>query len=767
MSEGQPFLSAQARGPANAGQEGLWVVQSIGRAGTAYQEVLALNLEGALDIQRLEQAVDRVVRRHPSLRSCFVAGPQGLEQCVWSMGGPQMVAEPVAPGHLQGWMAHQQRLPFNLSVAPLFRVRLAVLGPNHHVVLIVVHHIIVDGWSLGVFERDLSAFYAAGPHAGLPELSTSPIDHARRERERAHTPAWREAQRFWSQYLAGIPRVAAQSGSQALTQALHLDGQATQALLAVARQLKVSAFALGFGAFAVAMSTLTERDDLVLATDFSGRTEPTYEPVIGLFVNQIPLRWSMSPGLTGASAAQQAQRLTREVLAHAHLPYPLIVEACQHAGGQLFEGKFVLHNMPRHPVHLEGLKVQVSGGQGADPKFPVLLELWEQGDGLSGSVTIDPSRSRLTPQLLAQRFHAVLESIVLTPQRPLGRMAPAPAAPAFVPSRRRVDVTADPVSITPSTVAPRPTLIECPSADVDLSRWAHKECDVIETHLRRSGAVLFRGFGLNSSDMFARAVKQLGGEPLPYVQRSTPRSEVEAGVYTSTEYPADQSIFFHSENAYATRWPARLFFFCETPAAEGGRTPLADCRAVLKQLPEMIRNAFERHGVIYRRRFRPGLGLSWQQVFAVDDLDTLERQYVQQGYRFSRGSHNELVADLAVPAVVTHPDTGEVAWFNHAALFHPAALAEALGEVAAGQDVSQLQAMETLLGDGSAIPAEWIAQIRRAYVAASFAFDWQQGDLLMLDNRLTAHGREPFTAPRRILVAMTHAQRHQPLLKEF
>jgi alpha-ketoglutarate-dependent taurine dioxygenase len=767
MSEGQPSQGVQARGPANSVQEGLWVLQSIGRAGTAYQEVLALDLEGTLNIQRLEQALDLVVRRHPGLRSCFVAGPQGLEQWVLSMGGPQLLAEPVLPEHLLGWIQHQQQLPFNLSVAPLFRVRLALLGPDHHVLLIVVHHLIVDGWSLGVFERDLSAFYAAGPLASLPELRASPIGHARSERIRVNTPAWRDAQRFWSQYLAGIPKVIAQSGPRALTQALHLDGQATQALLAVARALKVSPFTLGFSAFAVAMSTLTGRDDLVLATDFSGRTETAYEPVIGMFVNQIPLRWNMSPGLTGAGAAQQAQRLSREVLAHAHLPYPLIVEGSQQAGGQLFEGKFVLHNMPRHPLHLEGLKVQVTGIQGSDPKFPVLLELWEQGKGLSGSVTIDPSRSRLTPEALAQCFHAILEGIVLTPEQPLGTFPPTPSLPTFVPSRRRVDMTTDPVSITPSTAAPCPTMIECPSADVDLSRWAHKEREVIETHLRRSGAVLFRGFGLNNSEMFARAVKQLGGEPLPYVQRSTPRTEVEAGVYTSTEYPSDQSIFFHSENAYASSWPARLFFFCETPAFEGGRTPLADCRAVLNQLPESIRSAFEHHGVIYRRRFRPGLGLSWQQVFAVDDLDTLNRQYVPQGYRFSRGSQNELVADLAVPAVITHPDTGEVAWFNHAALFHPAALAEALGEVAAGQDVSQLQAVETLLGNGSAIPAEWIAQIRRAYVAASFSFDWQQGDLLMLDNRLTAHGREPFTAPRRILVAMTQAQRHQPLLKEF
>ncbi|WP_448724145.1 condensation domain-containing protein [Pseudomonas farris] len=767
MSEVEQCQGGQERGPASAVQEGLWVMQSTGRAGTAYQEALALNLAGALDIERLQQALNRVVQRHPGLRSCFAAGAQGLEQRVVSMSGPRLVVEPVAAECLQDWIRRQQQLPFDLSVAPLFRIRLAQLGPHHHVLLIVVHHVIVDGWSLGVFERDLSAFYADGALASLPELTATPLQHARSEKARAKTASWRESQGFWSRYLAGIPQVVGQSGPHAWTQVLQLDAQATKALLSAARALKVSPFVLGFSAFAAAMSTLTGRDDLVLATDFSGRTETAYEPVIGMFVNQIPLRWKMSRGLTGASAVQQAQRLSREVLAHAHLPYPLIVDACQQSGGQLFEGKFVLHNMPRHPLELEGMEVQVTGIQGSDPKFPVLLELWAQGDGLCGSVTIDPSRSRLTPETFAQCFCALLDDIVLRPEKPLDTCQLAATPPAFVPSRRRIDMSNDPVNITLSTAAPRPTLIECQSVDIDLARWARKEREVLETHLNRSGAVLFRGFSLRNSEMFAQAVQQLGGEPLAYEQRSTPRTEVGAGVYTSTEYPSDQPIFFHNENAYATSWPARLFFFCETPPFAGGRTPLADCRAVFKQLPDSIRNAFERHGVLYRRRFRPGLGLSWQQVFAVDDLETLNHRYVPQGYRFSRGPQNELVADLAVSAVITHPDTGEVAWFNHAALFHPAALSEALGALAAGLDVSELQAVETLLGDGAAIPADWIAQIRRAYVAASFSFEWQQGDLLMLDNRLTAHGRDPFTAPRRILVAMTQAQRHPPLLKEF
>ncbi|UVM52704.1 condensation domain-containing protein [Pseudomonas sp. B21-015] len=767
MSEAHEAQVLQERGPASSVQEGLWVVQSIGRAGKAYQEALALKLNGTLDIPRLERALDLLVQRHPGLRTCFVAVAQGLEQQVLAMSGPRLQVESVAPEQLHDWMQRQQQLPFDLSAAPLFRVRLAHLGPNRHVLLIVAHHLIVDGWSLGVFEHDLSALYAAGASAPLPELNASPISHARAERARVGTAAWDDAQRFWSLQLAGSPQVTSQSGPRSLTQALQLDGQTTKALLSVARALKVSPFALGFSAFAASMATLTGRDDLVLATDFSGRTEPAYEPVIGMFVNQIPLRWRMNPGLNGVSAVQQAHRLSLDVLAHAHLPYPLIVEASQQPGGQLFEGKFVLHNMPRHPLHLEGLDVEVAGVQGTDPKFPVLLELWEQGEGLCGSVTIDPSRSRLAPALLAQRFCSMLDGILRSPEAPLETVQPTASPPTFVPSRRRVDMTADPVSVTSSPAAPRPTLVECRSADVDLAQWVHRERMALEAHLIRSGAVLFRGFNLGGSGMFAQVVQQLGGEPLPYLQRSTPRTEVAAGVYTSTEYPSDQPIFFHNENAYATSWPARVFFFCETPPLKGGRTPLANCRAVLALLPESIRGAFERHGVIYRRRFRPGLGLSWQQAFAVDDLDTLHSRYAAQGYRFSKGAQDELVADLAVPAVVTHPDTGEAVWFNHAALFHPAALSEALGEVAARLDVSQLQAVETLLGNGQPIPAQWIAEIRRAYLAASFSFDWQKDDLLMLDNRLTAHGREPFTAPRRILVAMTQAQRHEPLPKEF
>ncbi|AZC24469.1 condensation domain-containing protein [Pseudomonas sessilinigenes] len=755
------------RGPASRVQEGLWVTQSLGRAGSAYQEALALDLRGRLDTVRLQQALALLVRRHPGLRTRFVVGAQGLEQEVLAEVAVELPVEQVAIEQLSQWMQRQQQWPFDLSAAPLFRLHLARLAVDHHVLVVVAHHLIVDGWSLGVFERDLAGFYAAGAAACLPGLDASPISHARAERARAGTPAWGQAQRFWEQHLAHSRQIASQSGCTASSQDLHLDGATTRALLAAARARKVSPFALGFSAFATSMASLLGRDDLVLATDFGGRTDPAYEPVIGMFVNQIPLRWRAGQGLTGAGAIQQAHRLGLDALAHAHLPYPSIVEASRQPGGQLFEGKFVLHNMPRQPLQLEGLEVEVTGIPGLEPKFPVLLELWEQGEGLRGSVIIDPSRSQLTAQALAECFRSRLDALLFSPDAPLEPGRPKGGAPAFVPSRRRVDIAADLVSIMPAQAAPEPTRVQCRSRDVHLGRWADSQRQVLEAHLVRDGAVLFRGFNLADSEMFAEVVQQLGGEPLPYLQRSTPRTEVAAGVYTSTEYPSDQWIFFHNENAYATSWPARLFFFCHTPPHEGGRTPLADCRRVLECLPESIRAAFRQHGVMYRRRFRPGLGLSWQQAFAVENLDTLYRRYEPLGYRFSPGGADELVADWVVPATVVHPDTGEEVWFNHAALFHPAALSEALGEVAAGLDVAQLQAVQTCLGNGEPIPSQWIQQIRSAYREASFSFEWQQGDVLMVDNRLTAHGREPFTAPRRILVAMTQEQRHESLPKEF
>ena len=297
-----------------------------------------------------------------------------------------------------------------------------------------------------------------------------------------------------------------------------------------------------------------------------------------------------------------------------------------------------------------------------------------------------------------------------------------------------------------------PLTLEPALDGVDLVTWAGGCRDALEVDLHASGAILFRGFQLDASriETFVEAVS---GQALDYTERSSPRHRVEGHVYTSTDYPADQSIFFHNENSYAHTWPLKLFFFCVTPADEGGDTPLADVRRVYARLDPDIRARFERTGVLYVRNYRQGLGLDWRTVFQVDDPRNATERARASGYEVEWRTAGHLRTRRVGPAVLHHPRTREPLWFNHAAFFHVSTLAPALqaGLRALGDEHLPHQ---TYYGDGTPIPNEVVAAVRAAYEAESCSFSWRAGDLLLVDNMLVAHARRPFRGRREVRVAM-------------
>src|SRR5206468_3974596 len=124
----------------------------------------------------------------------------------------------------------------------------------------------------------------------------------------------------------------------------------------------------------------------------------------------------------------------------------------------------------------------------------------------------------------------------------------------------------------------------------------------------------FRGFGMTTPEDLERLVAAVAGSTLEYRERSSPRSQVTGNIYTSTDYPPDQTIFFHNENSYQSAWPAKIFFYCHVAPEVGGETPIADTRRVYDRIPEAIRQRFAERGVMYVRNFRPGVGLAWQTV---------------------------------------------------------------------------------------------------------------------------------------------------------
>jgi alpha-ketoglutarate-dependent taurine dioxygenase len=289
------------------------------------------------------------------------------------------------------------------------------------------------------------------------------------------------------------------------------------------------------------------------------------------------------------------------------------------------------------------------------------------------------------------------------------------------------------------------------SAVPDPLGWVRAHRDQLRAGLQTQGVYLLRGFPVDV-DAFHEVVRTVGGEPLPYTERSTPRTEVVNGIYTSTEYPSNQSIPMHNENSYSDSWPRTLFFTCHQAPATGGATPIADSRAVLRLVPEEVRTRFG-DGVVYARTFRDGLGLRWQEAFQTADRSAVEHYCAAHGIEFEWVG-DELRTRQRRPATQRDPRTGQQVWFNQANLFHTASLdpevRDALRAVYQPEDLPR----NAYLGSGDPIPDDDIARITLAYERASIALPWRPGDILIVNNLLMAHGRQPYTGARRVLVAM-------------
>jgi alpha-ketoglutarate-dependent taurine dioxygenase len=308
-----------------------------------------------------------------------------------------------------------------------------------------------------------------------------------------------------------------------------------------------------------------------------------------------------------------------------------------------------------------------------------------------------------------------------------------------------------------------PLVLEPATRGVDLLSWAQSNPDFLERELLKHGAILFRRFNVASAEQFEKFIACVAGPTIEYRERSSPRSYVSGNIYTSTEYPPDQQIFLHNENSYAHVWPLRIFFYCQTAPAGGGQTPISDVRRVLGRLAPAAVEKFERLKVMYVRNFGNSIGLEWQTVFQTGSRAAAEDYCRDAGYEFEWKEAGGLRTRRIGQAVAKHPKTGERLWFNHAAFFHVSTLEPSIREPLLAQFKEEDLPVNTYYGDGSRIEPSVLDDLREAYRQETVTFNWEKGDILMLDNMLTAHGRLPYTGQRKILVGMSQPFRSREL----
>lgn len=303
---------------------------------------------------------------------------------------------------------------------------------------------------------------------------------------------------------------------------------------------------------------------------------------------------------------------------------------------------------------------------------------------------------------------------------------------------------------------PLPLLIE-PAADgVGLDSWLSANRPFINNALDTYGAVLCRGFGPRAQSDFRTAVLATGAELMDYVEGATPRTALGDAIYTSTEFPPEHPIALHNELSYVGRWPMRVFFFCQTAPAERGATPIGDVRRVLARIDPEVRAEFERRGWSLVRNYGTGLGPTWRESFHLQDRAAVE-EYCRASGVTCEWRGDTLRTIHRRPTVREHPRTHERVWFNHAAFWHFSALPPDVRERFTADFAEGEYPYATYYGDGGTIPDAVAAHLREAYDAETISFPWRVGDVLLLDNMLVAHGREPFRGPRRILAAMGDA----------
>jgi alpha-ketoglutarate-dependent taurine dioxygenase len=334
----------------------------------------------------------------------------------------------------------------------------------------------------------------------------------------------------------------------------------------------------------------------------------------------------------------------------------------------------------------------------------------------------------------------------------------------FVRRRRAVRVNGTAVKTEAlSEHAPSPLIVRPILRGLNLEKWLQEEKQWVLTMFRRHGALLFRGFEVSDKAVLNDMITCLDMDTQSYINRSTPRRSVKGRIYTTTEYPADQTIPQHNEMSYTSDYPLCLALFCVEPPHSGGETPISDCRRVLSSLSDSTIQEFSERKIVYTRLLSSSesplgnslrLDLSWQEVFQTDQSTQVDKYCLARGIEDKWMDNNMLFVRETRPPLLHHPVTGELVWFNQAHLFHPSSLKPQHFRALQKSLPEKMWPRNVCFDGGEKIPEAALDDIRSAYSVNKLSFRWQKDDALLLDNMLFSHGRNPFQGTRKILIAM-------------
>ncbi|HEX8161810.1 MAG TPA: amino acid adenylation domain-containing protein [Pyrinomonadaceae bacterium] len=432
--------------PLSFAQQRLWFIDQLEPGGPLYNMPAALRLAGRLDADALERALSEIVRRHEVLRTTFeVVG-----------GEPAQIVHPARPhalpvvdlrdqpradaeAELRRLAREEGRRPFDLRRGPLLRTALVRLGEDDHALLVTMHHIVSDGWSLGVMVEELKALYEAfveGRPSPLPELEIQYADFAAWQRDRLAGAALEEQLAYWRRQLEGAPTVLklptdrprpALQRHRGGRVAVALPGELAEALRALSRERGATLFMTLLAAWKALLSRHSGQDDLLVGTPIAGRNHAQTEPLVGFFVNTLVMRGDLSGDPTFAGLLARVREAALAAYAHQEVPFEKLVEELQPerdmSRAPLFQVMFVMQNAPARALELPGLKLSRLEDAGEAAKFDLMLELEESGAGVTGFLGYDADLfDARTVGRMATRFRVLLEGVAANPERRLSAL---------------------------------------------------------------------------------------------------------------------------------------------------------------------------------------------------------------------------------------------------------------------------------------------------------------------------------------------------------
>ncbi|MGF1681171.1 amino acid adenylation domain-containing protein [Photobacterium minamisatsumaniensis] len=483
--------------PLSSAQQRLWLMNQLGH-GELCNLPLKLTLSGELDRRSLQEALQYLVNRHETLRTCYPANNGIPQQQV--EGQVDVTLSEIDLSHLdhverqqqlEAVQANEAKQNFSLEHGPIFAAKLVILGPEQHQLLFTVHHIAVDGWSMRILLKELKACYLAAKaktQADLPALDISYIDYSQWQNNQLaeSTPALLS---YWQKQLAGAPALlelpydSVRPARQSFNGGKHtevLPSTLIEQVKHVANQHGATPFMVMLAAYQILLRALSDQDDIIVGTDIANRNHPQLGNKVGFFVNQLVLRNQIDPNASIAALIDNVKATTLEAFSHQELPFDKLVEGlCVDRNPQyspLFQVKFLFNINPSDELAGIGLETTVEGQDNAAAQYDLTLSVDQQADqSLSTTFHYNSDLFHTTSinQMMAC-YQQILTALVTNTEQPLSEVTPwldrtAPASnPPPTMSFREVGLQVHQHALEhPDKIAVSTTKVQLTQAELD------------------------------------------------------------------------------------------------------------------------------------------------------------------------------------------------------------------------------------------------------------------------------------------------------------